>query len=330
MAKLVVMAPVPAQIISQWLMAQTGRADLDVLSVEDVDDAQLEAALADAEMLLGDYTFARPVDRALLDRAPKLRFIQQPSVGYQHIDLEACRQRGVAVANTPGVNSVAVAEHTLMMALMLLKQAIYAHQSTSRGKWAQHELLWQRGVFELKDKTFGIVGMGHVGRELAVRLRAFETRTLYYDPVQLDAETEESLGVQSKPLDHLLRSSDVVSLHVPLTPQTEGLIGAPQLERMKFGAILINVARGECVDEAALAERLRQKKLGGAGIDVYSQEPIAADHPLLGLDNVVLTPHIAGATHEVRARVVNAAVGNLARFLRGDPPQFLIVPTEAS
>ena len=324
MSKIVALAPVPAQIVSQWLLSQTGRPDIEVVSAEEVDSEQLATALREAEIVLGDYTFNRPVDAALLEAAPKLRFVQQPSVGYQHIDIEACRRRGVDVANTPGVNSVAVAEHTLMMALMLLKQAVYAHQQTTQGQWAQHELIWERGVHELKDKTFGIIGMGHVGRELASRLRPFEARLLYYDPQRLDADTERQLGVVFKPLDHLLRSADIVSLHVPLTDQTRGMIGAEQLDRMKFGAILINVARGECIDEQALAERLRKKKLGGAGIDVFGQEPIPADHPLLGLDNVVLTPHIAGATNEVRARVVQMAVGNIARVLRGEPPQYLV------
>ena len=270
------------------------------------------------------------MDAEFLATAPRLRFIQQPSVGYQHIDLGACTDRGVLVANTPGVNDAAVAEHTLMFALMLLRHASAAHERTRQGQWAQHELMWDLGVRELCGKTFGIIGMGRIGRELARRLVAFQTRTLYYDPVRLPQEVESELHVTYKPLDHLLRLADVVSLHVPLTPETRGLLNAEKLALMKFDAVLINVARGECVDEAALAKRLRERKLGGAGVDVFSTEPIAADHPLLGIDNVVLTPHIAGATAEVRERVAAMAVGNLACVLACKSPDHVLNPQALS
>jgi glyoxylate reductase len=255
---------------------------------------------------------------------PKLHFVQQPSVGYQHIDLAACRRRGVLVANTPGVNSAAVAEHTIMVALAMLRRLVLANELTHAGRWSQHELMWEHGVFELAGKTFGIVGLGSVGREVARRLSPFGVQALYFDPVRAAAEVERELGVTYKLLDHLLRLSDVVSLHVPLTDETRNLIGERQLGLMKFNAVLINVARGECVDELALAERLRAKKLGGAAVDVFSQEPISPQHPLLGLPNALLTPHLAGATNEVRERVVHMAVGNLVRVLKGEAPQFVL------
>jgi len=324
MSKLVCLAPVPAPVVSQWLVSRTGRTDVDVVSALGATGDEIEQALADSEVILGDYTFARPINETLLAQAPCLRFVQQPSVGYQHINLDACYARGVAVSNTPGVNDATVAEHTIMMALMLLKQAIYAHAKTAAGEWVQEELLWQRGVYELQGKHYGIIGMGHVGREVAKRLAGFGTRTLYFDPVRLDSELEKQLGITYKPLDHLLRISDVVSLHVPLNESTRGMLGAAQLALMKFNAILINVARGECVDEAALAVHLKQKKLAGAGLDVFSAEPIHADNPLLGCDNVVLTPHLAGATAEVRVRIVEMAIENVARVLRGEPPQYVL------
>ena len=324
MNTLVVLSPLPAPLVAQWLTSRLGRSDFHVVGAGEVSAAELARAVGEAELLLGDYTFQRRIDEAFLEGAPRLKFVQQPSVGYQHIDLEACRRRGVQVANTPGVNDAAVAEHTLMLALMLLRHALFAHAQTSLGAWPQQELLWDRGVYELNQKTYGVVGMGRIGRELAKRLHAFATRIIYFDLNRLPAEVEAELHVQYKPLDHLLRLADVVSLHVPLTEATRGLIGAKQLALMKFSAILINVARGECVDEAALAQRLREKKLAGAGLDVFSQEPIAADNPLRGLENVVLTPHIAGATAEVRQRVVELAVGNVARVLRGEAPQFVL------
>lgn len=326
MSKLVVLAPVPAPLVAQWLVSKSGRSDIDVFSVEGSDEAAAKQALAEAEIVLGDYTFVRGIDEAFLAGTPKLRFVQQPSVGYQHIDLEACRKAGVAVSNTPGVNAVAVAEHTIMLAIMLLRKAVYAHEQTSQGNWVQQELLWERGVFELLDKTFGIVGMGRVGRELAARLAPFGTRTLYYDPVRLPEEDEAALKVQYKPLDHVLRLADVVSLHVPLTDETHHLINEEKLGLMKFNAVLINVARGEVIDEEALAKRIREKKLAGAGIDVFTTEPIVKDHPLMGLNNVVFTPHIAGATAEVRERVIHMAIDNVARVLRGEDPQYVLNP----
>jgi len=288
--------------------------------VDGSSEEELKKALEEVEVILGDYTFRTSITEAFLAQAPRLRFIQQPSVGYQHIDLDACRRWGVAVANTPGVNDVAVAEHTLMLALALLKKAFYAHRLTSQGSWAQSELIWERGIFELQGKNYGIIGMGRIGREVARRLAAFGTQTFYYDPRSLSTAEESRLKVQYKPLDDLLRISDIVSLHVPLTEETRGMIGERELSLMKFSAIFINVARGECVDEAALARRLREKKLAGAGIDVFSQEPIPRDHPLLGLENVILTPHIAGATIEVRQRVVQMAVANIVRVLQGEKP----------
>lgn len=324
MSALVVLSPLPAPLVSQWLSSRLGRSDFEVTGASEVSPEALQMALAKAELVLGDYTFQHRIDEAFLAGAPQLKFIQQPSVGYQHIDLEACRRHGVAVANTPGVNDAAVAEHTLMLAMMLLRNALFAHAKTSAGQWPQQELLWDRGVYELYQKTFGIIGMGRIGRELAKRLIPFGTRTLYYDPQRLPGDIETELHVQHKPLDHLLRLSDVVSIHVPLTDSTRGLIGEKQLALMKFNAVLINVARGECIDEAALALRLREKKLAGAGLDVFSAEPIRADNPLLGVENAVLTPHIAGATAEVRQRVVEIAVGNLARVLKGEPPEHVL------
>jgi phosphoglycerate dehydrogenase-like enzyme len=317
-------SPVPAPLLQQWIVSRLGPVPVQVIAFDEVPEAEQSATLAKAQVALGDYTFRRGMDEALLARMPQLKFIQQPSVGYEHIDLEACRRRGVQVANTPGVNSVAVAEHTIMLALALLRRLTIGNEATHTGRWSQHEMMWDRGVFELAGKTYGLVGCGAVGKEVAKRLRPFGTALLYFDARRLPPETETELGVTYKPLDHLLRVADVISLHVPLTDSTRKLIGTRELGLMKFSAVLINVARGECVDEAALAERLRAKKLGGAGLDVFAHEPIAADCPLFGLDNVILTPHIGGATNEVRERVVLMAVANVVQVLQGKPPQYVL------
>jgi glyoxylate reductase len=320
----VTFSPTPAPLLQQWLVAQLGHASLRVVALDDLPEAERNGALAEADVALGDYTFRHRVDEALLARMPKLKFVQQPSVGYEHIDLEACRRRGVLVANTPGVNAAAVAEHTIMVALALLKRLVIANTATHAGNWSQRELMWDHGVFELAGKTYGVIGCGAIGKEVVKRLRPFGVQLIYFDMQQLTSEQESELGVRFKPLDHILRLADVVSLHVPLAEATRNLIGDRELGLMKFSAILINVARGGCVDERALADRLRLKKLGGAALDVYSQEPIPADHPLLGLENVILTPHIAGATNEVRERVVRIAVANLVQVLQSRAPQHVL------
>lgn len=330
MTVLVSFSPVPAPLLSQWLVAQSGHTHLKVVSADETQGPRWDESLAAATVALGDYTFRQSIDETLLERMPRLTFVQQPSVGYQHIDLQACRRRGVRVSNTPGVNSSAVAEHTLMVALALLRRLVSANELTHAGRWAQHELMWEQGIHELAGKTWGIVGLGSVGRELARRLIPFKVQLLYFDVIRTASTTEAELGTTYKPLEHLLRLSDVVSLHVPLTSETRNLIGERQLGLMKFSAVLINVARGECVDEAALATRIQAKKLAGAACDVFSREPIAEDHPLLGIENVLLTPHLAGATNEVRQRVVQAAIANLVRVLRGEEPQFVVKPTDAT
>jgi glyoxylate reductase len=324
MATVVSFSPVPGALLHQWLAANLGATPIRVVAADEVSGTDRDQAFAEAEAALGDYTFRSPFNSQLLERMPKLKFLQQPSAGYEHIDLHACSARGVQVANTPGVNAAAVAEHAIMAALALLKRLMPANASTHAGKWTQHELMWDRGVFELGGKTWGIVGFGAVGREVAKRLTAFGVNILYFDLVRTSPERESEMHAAYKPLDHLLRLADIVSLHVPLTDQTRSLIGARELNFLKPNAILINVARGECVDEKALADRLRTKKLGGAALDVFSQEPIPAGHPLLECDNALLTPHIAGATNEVRERVVRMAVANIVQFLQGRPPQYIL------
>jgi glyoxylate reductase len=324
MVTLLSFSPVPPMLLHQWLAAQMGATQLRVVAFDEVTGSDRQQALAEAEVALGDYTFRGPVDEQLLAQMPKLKFLQQPSAGFEHIDLHACKAHAVKVANTPGVNAPAVAEHSIMLALALLKRLASANAATHAGKWSQHELMWERGVFELMGKTWGIVGCGAVGREVAKRLAAFGVSVIYYDPRRLPPEQESEWRMKYEPLDRLLRLADIVSLHVPLTSETRGLIGARELGLMKFNAILINVARGEVVDERALADRLQTKRLGGAGVDVFSKEPIAPDNPLLGHDNVILTPHIAGATAEVRERVTRMAVANIVQFLQGQQPQHLL------
>ncbi|MEW5945239.1 MAG: 2-hydroxyacid dehydrogenase [bacterium] len=321
--KIVSMSPLPPQVI-QGLVAANAGVMVNVAGIEGLDAEGIAGLVADADVILGDYSFVNPITPEIAAAAKKARLIQQPSVGYQHIAVEACARAGIPVANTAGANDIAVAEHTVMLALALMKRVRYADQQTHAGRWAQDEMIWTKGVFEIHGKTFGIVGMGRIGREVARRLEPFGVKKLYYDVARLDEETEKSLNVAYKPLEDLLRASDVVSIHVPLTEETNGMINAGRLKMMKSSAVLINVARGEVVDEHALAEALKGKRLAGAGIDVFRAEPIAADNPLLGIENAILTPHIAGATNEARQRIINTAIENVARVLRGEKPLHVV------
>ncbi len=313
------MSPLPVGVLEQFLAPFLAGTSVELLNLRELDQQQADAALAQAEILLGDYSFERPITEALLEKTQRLRLIQQPSVGVQHIDLEACRRKGIPVANAAGANDRSVAEHTLMLALMLLKKAVYFHGKTAHGEWTQHEA-FELGVFELSGKRWGIVGMGRIGRELAKRLLPFDVEMLYYDLKPLAPEDESSLGIQFAPFEKLVRKSDIVSLHLPLTPETRHLVSAPVLKSMKPGSYLINVARGELVDEAALAEALNRGSLAGAGLDVFSQEPIDPNNPLIKARNVILTPHLAGTTNEARARIIEVAVKNIVTVLKGGKP----------
>lgn len=316
---IVSLSPLPRGVLTQFAAPYVGGFPLDLVSVSDMSNDEAQSAINRAHVLLGDFTFEKNITNDMIRNASRLRFIQQPSVGYQNIDIEACRQKGIPVANAAGANDRSVAEHTLMLALMLLKKTIYFHAKTIRGEWAQMEAL-QGGIFELAGKRWGVVGMGRIGRELAKRLRAFEVEVLYYDSRRLSDDEEKEGGFQFAPLEKLLRKSDIVSLHVPLTAETRHLIDAAALQRFKPGAFLINVARGELVDEQALARALDTGVLAGAGVDVFSEEPISSNNPLLQCKNILLTPHLAGTTSEARSRIIEVSIKNIVRVLKGEKP----------
>ncbi len=283
----------------------------------------LVAQIADADIVLGDYTGATPITRRVVQAAKKLKLIQQPSVGYNHIDIPACTEFGIPVANTPGANDIGVAEHTLMLALACLKYLPFYNAQTHAGEWLF--LHAQRtGVFELNGKTYGLLGMGRTARAVAERLVPFGVKLLYYDIVRLSAEEEKRYQATFAPLDEILKTADVVSIHLPLTEATTKIIDAGKLSLMKSKAVLINVGRGALVDEAALADVLRSKKIAMAAVDVFTEEPPPKNHPLFGLENVILTPHLAGSTRESGGRILNMAVDNLIRILKGEKPLWVL------
>ena len=241
------------------------------------------------------------VDARLLAHAPRLETIGRLGVGLDNIDLETCRERGIAVHPATGANARAVAEYVVTTALLALRGAYGSSAEVSSGRWPRTSLSAGR---EAGGKTLGLVGFGNIGRLTARLARALDLRVVAYDPAYPEcAPLWSEHGVSALGLASLLERSDVVSLHLPLTAGTRKLFGQENLARMKHGAILINTARGGIVDEAALADALRSGHLGGAVIDVFEQEPLQAGAPLAGLPGVWLTPHIAGLTSEANVRV---------------------------
>jgi phosphoglycerate dehydrogenase-like enzyme len=282
-----------------------------VVSSEE-NEAKFASDLRDAEVLLH---ILRPVTEEVLAGTPHLKLVQKIGVGVDTIDIEAARRRGVAVANMPGTNTQAVAEAALMLMLAALRNLPgLDRECHARNGWSPEvEARERRNTLgELCGRTVGLVGAGAVASRLVKPLEALGARLIYTDRCE-----RPDLGIERYDLDHLLEASDVVSLHLPLTPETEGLIDRAALARMKPGAVLINTARGGLVEEAALVEALASGRLLAAGLDVLAQEPPAPDHPLLSLDNVVLTPHVAWLTQETLTRSFDIALENVRRLRDG-------------
>jgi D-3-phosphoglycerate dehydrogenase / 2-oxoglutarate reductase len=252
-----------------------------------------ELGTADA-ILVRSATF---VDAAMIERAPKLRVIGRAGVGVDNVDLDAATKRGIVVMNTPGGNAVAVAEHTFALMLALARHLVRADSTMHAGKWEKKTL---QGT-ELRGKTLGIVGLGRVGVEVSRRALAFGMKVVAHDPYVAPSLAQQ-LNITMAPLDELFAQSDYITLHVGLTPQTQGMINADALRKMKKGVRLVNCARGELLNEPAVIEGLQSGQLGGAALDVYSHEPLK-DSPLATLPNVILTPHIAGSTQEAQEAV---------------------------
>ena len=314
------MAPLPGELVAAFIRQTPGVPEFEVIAGHEMTDADLRDAAARADVILGDFTFRRPITAEIADAARKVTLIQQPSVGYQHIDVEACTARRIRVANTAGANTESVAEHTVAWGLCLLKNMFYAHKATREGRWEQ------MGVkpAELRGRVWGIVGFGRIGRAVAERLKPFALRNLlYYDVVRPARAVEDRLGAEYRELGELLSVSDVVSLHAPLTDATRGLIDAKALATMKQSAFLINVSRAELVDEDALADALARGRIAGAGIDVFSAEPIGPENPLLKVesDRLLLSPHVAGVSQEAAGRIITMAAANIARALKGELPE---------
>jgi len=269
---------------------------LEVVERGGIEAEELQAIIGEYDGLI--VRSRTRVTKEILEAAKRLKVIGRAGVGVDNIDLEVATRRGVVVLNAPGGNVISAAEHTLALMLALVRHLSRADASLRGGAWERKRF---RGI-ELYGKTLGLVGAGRIGSEVSKRARAFGMRVVAYDPY-LSRERADRVGIELVTLPDLLEESDVVSVHTPLTDETEGLIGARELAMLKPTAYLVNAARGGVVDEDALAEALKQKRLAGAALDVFAREPVAADHPLLQLDNVLAVPHLGAATQEAQTSV---------------------------
>ncbi|MCC7208240.1 MAG: phosphoglycerate dehydrogenase [Anaerolineae bacterium] len=258
------------------------------------------------------------ITRAVIDRADRLRVIARYGVGLDRVDLEAARQKGIVVTNTPGANAVSVAELTVGLMIALARHLIEADQRTRAGEWPR-----LKGI-SLRGKVVGLLGLGAIGRQVAHLLRAFECRVIGYDPA-VSAEQAAAWDVAWMPRDDVLCHADFLSLHLPVTPATENMLNRDLIRRMKHGAFLINTARSELIDEDALIEALESGQIAGAALDTFRREPPGADYPVLSFAHVIATPHTGAHTDDATNAMGRAALSECLAVLRGEEPKHRIV-----
>ncbi|RPJ99075.1 2-hydroxyacid dehydrogenase [Priestia endophytica] len=286
--------------------------DMEVNYWVDLNDEKREQALREANYLI---TASYPITRELLEKAPNVKLIQKTGSGVDNIDLKAAAEFGIHVASTPGANSNSVVELTIGMIISLYRKLHFLDRLTKNGEWKMWE--YRTTMFEMNGKTHGVIGIGNIGRKVAQLSKAFGTNVIYYDVNRLSTEEEKELGITYVTFDNLVSQSDIISLHIPLIPETRNLISDKELNLMKSTAILVNVARGNIIDEQALAEALKCNRLLGAALDTWASEPINSDNPLLQLDNVLATPHIAGGTRDVLETVLRLSFENIRKVEAG-------------
>lgn len=285
--------------------------EVEVRFVDGADRAALLPALVDADAIL--IRSATQMDAEALTAAPKLKVVARAGVGLDNVDVPAATARGVLVVNAPQSNIVSAAEQAVALLFAVARRTAVANASLQQG-------LWKRSAYtgiEIADKTVGVIGFGRIGQLFAARMAAFDTTIIAYDPY-LQPARAAALGVQLVDLKTLLAQADIISIHLPKTPETVNLIGVEELKTVKPGVIIINAARGGLIDERALADAVRDGRVGGAGIDVFVKEPATADNPLIGLPNVVVTPHLGASTQEAQDKAGTAVARSVRLALRGD------------
>ena len=262
------------------------------------------------------------ITREMMKKGRRLKAVGVHGMGCDHVDLEAARELGKVVCNTPDALTVTVAEMTMAIMLSTIRRIVAADKAVRRGEWNRKYSDLIGG--ELAGKTVGIVGLGRIGTATARRVKAFDADVVYWSRTR-KPDVEKEMGIRWMELDRLLGASDIVSLHVPGTPETNRLIGEREIGLMKDGVILVNMARGRVVDEAAMIEALKSGKIKAAALDVFEEEPIGADNPLLGMDNVILTPHLGACNLEGMTRMALQVAEGVLTAIRGGTPENPVV-----
>ncbi len=281
-------------------------------------DAPLAAqtrAVSDADFLM---VYRAHLSDDVLRSASKARTVQTLAAGYDSMNLRLMRELEIPCCNNGGANSLAVADHAVLLMLAVYKQLMAADASTRRGRWSQP--IDGFNTFEMAGKLVGILGLGNIGRQVAKRVQGFDARAQYYDLFPQTPERERELGVARVGIEDLFATSDIVTVHTPLTPDTRHIVSADLIAMMKPTAVLINTSRGPTVDERALIEALRRGRIAAAGLDVFEKEPVDPNNPLLSMDNVVVTPHSAGTTWDTWFRRAQFAYRNMKGVWDGKPP----------
>jgi phosphoglycerate dehydrogenase-like enzyme len=305
--------------ILEWIIAHVPE-DFSLTPVSGkLPETEVTEAVKDAEFLM---VYRADLPDPVLKAAARVRLVQLLEAGYDRINVGLMRQMRIPCAQNAGVNSWAVADHALLLMLAVYRRLVVADRATREGRW--REPITGLNTYEMEGKLVGIFGIGNIGSKVARRVQGFGARVQYYDKYPLSPEREQEIGVVRVSMEDLFRTSDIVTLHTPLTAETHKLVNSDILAQMKPTAVLINTSRGEVIDEGALATALQQRRIAGAGLDVFEREPVDPANPLLKLDNVVVTPHSAGTTIDTWSRRLEFAFGNMRRVGAGEAPLALV------
>lgn len=310
------------------LMRQTLPSDYELVTTINFDQVS-DQDLAGVEVLL---TALVPVSARLIEKLPDLRIIQACSHGFDHIDIQAAARRHIPVCNVESsrAEDFDVAELAMLFILALSRRLVEAHEGLTRGEWNQPYLLSQLGLTELHGKTLGIIGLGRIGTDLALKARAFNMNIIYYDIASKLQELLKQLDATYRELDDLMAEADYISINVNLNEHTLGLIDARRLSLMKPTAFLINTARGAIIERDALVQALQERRIAGAAVDVFDVEPPPPDHPWLHTPRLYVTPHLGGTSREAILRIGQAGVANVFRLLNGEPLHDIVNGVQSS
>ena len=287
--------------------------------LEAVDTPEAYEAMTDAEIMILRI-FKAPAE--VIERNKNLKMILRWGAGYDSVDIQAAGERGILVTNTPGANAGAVAELAVMLMLAVGRKLLCHHESLRQGEWSKNTFL--NSSYSLNNKVVGIIGAGNIGRQVARRVQAFGAKTQYYDEFKLTPAVETEFSLPYVTFEELIKTSDIITLHIPLTDQTKHIIGAKGLERMKPGAIVINTARGGLVDDCALAAAVRDGRLRGAGLDGVEREPLSPDDELLQDPNIIVTPHVGGGTADIGDVILPMLAQDIQDFADGNDVKHVV------